>query len=311
MAVPRNNLRLLVLALNLVNTELGLSKGELAKRVPGYSEMTPDTFERTFERDISSLRQAGLIINLSSNHPPRYSVEASSFVSEDISFSAHEAEIVTQAVHAWQDIEPKYTARMIAKLAPYFDGSVDGSSVYLEAEGARHLEVILRAIERQQPISFTYAGRSNTAERDVAPWALEARGAALYLRGFDLNRWDSRMFRLSRILGDITLIAEEGAFDVSERVPGWSNPDEMFTVAPLLLVRDGGASTIRLRLENPKCQEHSAPDGWQFFLGKRDERAIWERLIYDHLEDVIVVEPKDMRDAVIRNLEMLGGTDGR
>lgn len=308
-----NNLRLLILALNLVNTELGLTKAELVKRVPGYSGRQSSALERAFERDIAALRVAGLEVSVSHSEPPRYSIEASSFPTEDVSFSAEESQLLVDAASAWRGLPLAAVPRLLAKLGAYAGQGLPSAGMQFEVGGAEHLAVIVAAIDNHQPIQFRYASRRNEEIRDVAPIRLEAQGTRLLLQGFDLNRWAQRSFLLSRIRGGVELVAEPGAVDPGDAAIGFGEEDDdgagedIFTVAPMLWVRREAAPVVRLRLE-PEVLE--VKGGWERRQGGRDRRLVWERLIYDHLGEVVVTRPAGLRRAVLANLGALQeGTD--
>ncbi|MFP5224271.1 MAG: helix-turn-helix transcriptional regulator [Actinomycetota bacterium] len=105
-------------------------------------------------------------------------------------------------------------------------------NIGLDARG----EILLAAIISRTEISFRYRdSRGEETRRLVQPWTLTWRGER-YLTGFDLDREGVRHFRLNRILGEIELRGEPGAFEPGEQAtevvaPWEADPDREAVIA--------------------------------------------------------------------------------
>lgn len=315
------SLRVLILTLNLVNTEIGSSKHTLRAVVPGYSS-SEVAFERMFERDLVTLRETGLVVDvLGDGQEPRYRINGSSFPAPDVSFSGVQTELLVQAACAWDHLGAVDFSRLLSKLNAYTDEDVaaETSSLTYGLEGSEYLPQVLQAIEKRQPVQFSYASRRGEEERDVAPWSLLVRGKAVYLWGFDLNRWAPRLYRLSRVRSPLVPIGEADAYEIPDD-PGQDIHIEVFLIRPLLWIRQGAGELLRLRCEPPLAaadypeglEERS---GWDLCRGREDDQAVWERMVYDECVNVVPHEPRGLRERIHRQLQVAamweGGTDGK
>lgn len=291
-----NALRTLNLTLNLANTERGLTRRQIGKLVEEYRALTPETFQRTFERDLGSLREAGLVIEVSRESPPRYRLCGSSFPAPEVSFSEVKAGLLAGAAGAWRGLGQTDLFLLRNKLASYTDEPAVPEAPLADhnLEGVDHLPQIVTAIEKRWPLRFLYASRRGTEERDVAPWSLLFRGRAVYMTGFDLNRWAPRRFRLSRIQSDLEPVAEPDAYEIPEE----SRKDfesGFFRVRPLLWIEVGFGALARLKCEAPLSPMEYPPEfaprpGWELVWGHEDDQSVWEQLI---LEDCLHVVPAE------------------
>ena len=85
------------------------------------------------------------------------------------------------------------------------------------------------AVRDRRPVTFAYraAGRSEPQQRHLQPWGVVNRHGRWYVAGHDSDRDAARVFRLSRIEGDVrfsgpagSVIVPEGT-DVRETVREW------------------------------------------------------------------------------------------
>ncbi|MFZ1381984.1 MAG: WYL domain-containing protein, partial [Scrofimicrobium sp.] len=266
------SLRLLILTLNLLNTDLGLTASALVERVPGYESPEPDSAMRKFERDLATLRETGLDVEtLQHCSPPRYRIPRSRYQVGDL-LSDGEFQLLSRAASSWTDVAATQGGVVANKLRAVssLDSTPTAPSTNLSLEGGAYTPALHAAILHSQPVSFYYQSRTGLEEREVAPWNLIARGNALYLWGFDLNRWDARLFRLSRFRSVPVLIAEKEA-----TVPtGVLTPREFdynsFLIEPLLAVRRDSAPLVRMRASVVDTPDGWAlPKGWECLRGRR------------------------------------------
>ncbi len=292
--------RQLVLALSLLERPSGMTREELQKRVPGYQGLSEDASRRAFERDLETLRSVGLDVSVDS-FSLRYRVARVNLSEDSLAFSKEEASLLSDAAATWsgeigQELKAKVSL-LTRRLAV--------SSISASFEGSEHAGVLLQAIAASRPVNFLYVSRGGTEERDVLPEEVTVRGRSLYLEGFDLNRLADRSFRLGRIKGDIELVGEAG-----EMFPGRSTDGPrgrgdggIFEVAPLLKVRAGAAPLVRMRAENIV----SSDGGWDVVQCARGGARLWERLILENVEDVVVLQPIHLQGRIYSCLEAIYG----
>lgn len=324
-----SSLRLLVLTLNLLNTDVGLSASRLMQLVPGYETADAESGERKFERDLATLRQTGMDVQLVAGNPPRYRIARRSPAS--VQLEEREFGLLARAARSWagspQDAAVAAQAGVIVnKLRAASKGVFESPpEPEIVLEGGAYTPLLHTAIARSQPVVFDYRSRHGHETREVAPWKLIARGKALYLWGFDLNRWDARLFRLSRFRSRPELIAEEeatlptGALHPRDLEPG------SFLVTPTLAVKPGGAPLVRLmcvgamgltgdhtdgqatgsdRQGEPSSRASTAysPKTWDLLRGDTRDFAVWEAAVLREADEVIVLEPAGLRALVLDRL---------
>ena len=154
-------------------------------------------------------------------------------------------------------------------------------------------------------VCFEYPGSRELTERSVEPWALSVQGRALYLWGWDLDRGDERTFRVSRIRSQISFIGEPG--DASLPPEGAAFPRVSSFVSPVVHVRtDSTARTLLHGYEaGASSEEHGSPrHGWERIALEGAEMGTWIGRLLPLADDVIVVAPELLRDAMVTRLRI-------
>jgi proteasome accessory factor B len=172
---------------------------------------------------------------------------------------------------------------------------------------------LLAAAVTRTEVSFDYraAGAPAATPRRVQPWGLASWHGRWYVAGRDLDRADSRVFKLSRVSGDIRRTSEPGAFErpvvnlaalVADSVP----------VAPVaearLWVADGAAHALRRDASSrvPAAHPSGAPAGEEIRVPFADVDHFADRVV-GHGPDVVVLAPPQLRDAVVARLASVLG----
>lgn len=303
-------LRVLILTLNLLNTQVGLTAARLLQIVPGYEGTDPASSLRKLERDIVTIRSSGLTVLVSSDDPPRYRITAHQGESHGIVLSQKESALLTQAAVSLNTSESSRGEVILTKLLAVTDGTAPRSATktQLELDGVAYAPVLHQAMATAQPVAFDYHSRRGQEKREVAPWRLFARGRVLYLWGFDLNRWEPRLFRLSRFRSRPELIAEPNSAPAEGALAYEDFGEDFLMVSPLLCVRRGGAPLTRLRC-SPETPHGTCPDGWELLYGKRDDYALWESTILRESADVVVIEPASLNRSILDRLNIAARWD--
>ncbi|MEV7025801.1 WYL domain-containing protein, partial [Kitasatospora sp. NPDC093558] len=170
-------------------------------------------------------------------------------------------------------------------------------------------EPLLTAARDRRPVTFEYrkAGAAAVEQRSVEPWALECWRGHWYLAGWDRDRGDARVFRLSRITGKVR--AKTGAFlgtvpehvDVRATVAKFAG--EGATATASVRVRRGAGFPLRTKALS---------------TGRVDE--VWDELeipygnglgadLAEFGPDVVVLGPEELRADVIERLRAVAGPD--
>ena len=315
----RTSVRILSLALNLLNTRAGYSRARIRDLMSDYASMSDSTFQRTFERDIAALRESGLDVTVSSGGDPSYQIRNHSRVGQPVELTDTELRILSHAASAWDSGVPAELSRLSLKLnAKLASGQRGAATPKVEGrlEGTEHLRSILSAMGLRQPISFRYAARNGRSEqRDVAALSLVVRGRAVYLWGYDFNREAERHFRLSRITSSIEMVGEPDCYELPTELPGTLGDHSWrFDVSPLLWVRRGGAALVRLRTGehvDPASYGLDRVSGWDLVVGNAGDWASWERLVVESAPECVVAAPAHLRTRIRSLLEMAAREEGR
>ncbi len=302
--------RLLNLVIALLATRRWLTKEQIRKAVPQYEDCKTDTaFDRMFERDKDDLRELGVPLEMRV-HPIfedeiGYRVDADAYALPPITFTPTELSVLGLAARVWQEANLSGPAsRGLVKLKAL--------GVPIEVDGFAGLEPRVRtpeptfaalysATRDHTPVSFGYRkqGETTAATRRVEPWRMLSWHGRWYLHGYDTDRGDSRVFRLSRITGRVRRTGPEGSVEVPDGIDSraavrrvWGGGPSRRAVIELephhgqLLRRQAGATPEQARVEI-EFSELDQLAGQVAALGSRAR----------------VVEPEDLRRAVIGLLE--------
>ena len=313
--------RLMNLALCLMNTKRPLSKRELRDSIEAYREAadsaSEDSFNRMFERDKDDLRELGLVIDVDENALDGelgYLARRDRNRLPEISLDVEEAAALSLAAGVWRQ----------ARLA----GAASGALHKLRAAGvlvdqgpeahtalepripAREaaFEPLLGAARDRRPATFSYrkSGASQAEPRSVEPWALECWHGHWYLAGWDRDRKDVRVFRLSRIVGRVRTRSEAFVAEVPDHV------DVRQHVARF--AGEGATATARIRLRRGAAFPLRSKA-----LQSEPVDADWDELeipyghglasdLSEFGADLLVVGPAELRADVIARLRAVSGT---
>jgi len=313
----RRTERLLNLTICLLASRRYLTKDQIRRAVPGYAECaTDEAFERMFERDKEELRDLGIPLDTGTLDPLHgddlgYRIDRNAYALPDVTFAPDELAVLGLAARAWQQASLS-TAAGTALLKLKAAGGDPDSSGLLGLEprlsaGEPAFAALWGAVRDRRAVRFDYRAGQNvtSAARRVEPWGLLARNGAWYLVGFDRDRAAPRVFRVSRITGDVRSEGLPGAVVVP---PGTDIRDQLQRMVPpqprstaQVAVREGAG----LGLRRTATEVRPADPGWDHLqLGYFDT----DRMAGDlaaHGPAVVVLGPAELRAAVVARLRAL------
>jgi proteasome accessory factor B len=315
MAAPAHRTeRLLNLVICLLSTRSWLTKEQIRAAVPQYAECaTSEAFDRMFERDKEDLRELGIPI-VTGTHSAwfedeqGYHIDRGAYALPDVEFTAEELAVLGLASRVWQQASlAGPAARAVVKLKALGVETDDESLVGVEprvraAEPA--FEPLYAATRDHAPVTFAYRSRSGEATtRRLEPWVLTSRGAHWYVVGYDRDRQARRSFRLSRIEGGVRRIGPTGSYQAPAEL------DAAELVAPAPEPRDERTAVLRVRAGRAVLLRHRALDGepaskpgWDLLTVAVGDVTDLASEIAGYGSDVVVLEPADLRMAVVRVL---------
>jgi proteasome accessory factor B len=310
----RRTERLLSIVVLLLSTRRYLTAEEIRAAVHGYPEQY-DAFKRMFERDKEELRDLGIPLETGLNNAldeePGYRISQQDYELPEIQLEPDEAAVLGIASRVWQS----------AELA----GAAAGALLKLKAAGLDEDDVargprieprlttqepafgpLWEAVRDRRPVRFAHKapGAGVATRRELEPWGVVNRRGRWYVAGHDRARNATRVFRLSRIEGPVKMAGPAGSVtvpagaDVRELVKDWDAAPVRDHTA-VLKVRDKAGFGLR------RWAREITPDqdGWDRVTVRFADVPWYADYIASFGPDVMVVEPPDLRDAVINRLK--------
>jgi proteasome accessory factor B len=309
----RKTERLLALVVCLLSTERYLTALQIRAAVPGYPESF-EAFKRMFERDKEELRELGIPLETGSNSAlddePGYRIPRQAYVLPEIRLEPDEAAMLSLAARVWRQAElAGAAAGALLKLRAAGVDADETPQPGIEPRllaGEAAFGPLWEAVRDRRPVSFGYraAGRSEPQQRHLEPWGVVNRHGRWYVAGQDTDRGAVRVFRLSRIEGEVrftgparSVTVPEGT-DVRETVREWDvHPPPRRTA--LLQVRAGAGHGLRRHATAVR----PGPPGWDLVETPFSEVGWFAEHLASFGAAVIVAEPADLREAVITQLK--------
>jgi len=320
----RKTERLLGLVVCLLSTRRYLTAEQIRAAVPGYPEQD-DLFKRMFERDKEDLRELGVPLETGVNHPfdedPGYRIRQQAYQLPELRLEADEAAVLGLAARVWRRAElAGAAAGALLKLrAAGIDAGTGTDGDDAHSPVPRGIEPRLgasepafgplwEAVRDRRPVTFSYraAGRSDPQRRELEPWGVVNRHGRWYVAGWDRAREATRVFRLGRIAGPVKFSGPAGrvtvpdGVDVREMVSDWdSAPVQEHTA--VLRVRAGAGVGLRRHAVSVRADEETP--GWDLVTTRFTDLDWFADYAAWFGQDAIVLDPPDLREAVIRRLK--------
>jgi proteasome accessory factor B len=310
----RKTERLLSLVVCLLSARRYLTASQIRDAVPGYPESF-DAFKRMFERDKDELRELGIPLETGTNTPGEeeygYRISRQAYELPEITLEADEVAMLGLAARVWRRAELAGAAEgALLKLRAAGIDAEDLSQPGIEPR-VRTPEAafgpLWEAVRDRRPVAFGYraAGRSTAQQRRLEPWGVVNRRGRWYVVGQDTDRDAERVFRLSRIEGPVTFTGRAGTVvvppgtDVRAAV-GDTGADQPVWRTCRLRIRAGAGYSLRRRAISIEADE---VPGWDVAELNYTETGWWSEHLAYFGADVVVLEPSDLRDAVIGRLK--------
>jgi proteasome accessory factor B len=310
----RKTERLLSLVVCLLSASRYLTAAQIREAVPGYPDSF-DAFKRMFERDKDELRELGIPLetgtNSSADEEPGYRISRQDYVLPDIRLEPDEAAVLGLAARVWRRAELAGAAEgALLKLRAAGIEAEDTTQSGIEPRlqtGEAAFGPLWEAVRDRRAVSFSYRGVGGAApqRRQLEPWGVVNRNGRWYVVGYDCDRQAQRVFRLSRIQGEVAFEGPPGAVqvppgtDVRAAVAAWDfEPSAQLT--GVLRVRQGTGHGLRRQAVST---EPSDRPGWDTIKVPYHDNGWWSEHLASFGADVVVLEPADLRDAVIVRLK--------
>ena len=319
----RKSERLLNLLITLLVSRSYVTKERIRSVVEQYRDAGDDAFEKMFERDKEELRSLGIPIEVgfldrAFDDEPGYRVERSAFELPRIDLEPDEAAVIGLAARVWQHAGlASATSDALVKLKA---AGVSVDRTVLSAVAPQltveepTFEAFWAATQQRTPVSFDYrtAAAADATVRHLQPWGVVSFRGRWYVVGQDTDRGAPRLFRLSRVQGEVRIDGTPGSYEVPEGTDIRALTEALAPAAPAhrarLLVREGAAYGLR---RQASAIEDDAPMGWDRFevaYGRTDGMA---EEVLGYGADVVVESPEDLRTMVVDRLRQAAAVGGR
>ncbi|WP_216843377.1 helix-turn-helix transcriptional regulator [Phytoactinopolyspora alkaliphila] len=313
--------RLMNLVICLLVARGYVPKSRIRRIVGGYGDQSDEAFDRMFERDKDELREVGIPIEMGSNDPfgdeePGYRISRHEFELPEIHLEPDEAAVVGLAARVWQHSAlAAATSNALVKLqAAGVEADTRALGVVEPRVGGEEPAFwpLWEAVRDRQPVRFPHrkVSSSEAMTRHLQPWSVLSWHGRWYVLGHDTDRDAPRMFRLSRIVGDVEQDGRPGGYEVPP-------PEEIRAAAANLVppeprdlptarvrVRHGSGHTLRSRAVHT---EPAAEPGWDVVTVSYSSLRRLTEDVAAHGADAVALEPEELRAQVI---EWLGDVAG-
>jgi proteasome accessory factor B len=311
--------RLVNLVICLLATRRFLTASQIATMVPGYEHDPRDpkdheAFQRKFERDKAELRDLGVPLETGTSSAfdaePGYRITRRDYALPDIPLEPDEAAAVGIAARLWRNAG-------LAEAASSGLAKLRAAGIEMDPQATLGVEPVVTidaefgplaaASSARQVVTFDYRvpEEDRAMSRRLQPWGVVCWRGRWYVVGHDLDRGAERCFRLSRMLGAVRPVGPVGAFtrpenvDLISYVAHWSGPVE-HTLKATLRIKPGRAAGVRRWAESVMPDRHAD----LVVINYSDPRGIAAWLV-GYGSDLEVLEPPEVRDAVIARLEQI------
>ncbi|HEU5456497.1 MAG TPA: WYL domain-containing protein [Nocardioides sp.] len=308
--------RLLNLLIMLLVQRHYVSKGRIRSIL--YPDSSDEAFEKMFERDKDDLRSIGVPIEVGQmdayfDDEPGYRVRPDELQLPRIELAADEAAVIGLATRVWGHARlAEATTEAVRKLTafglPVDVSALDIVEPRLVAEEPS-FDVFWEASQERTPVEFEYlrSGQSEPATRHLQPWGVVRYSGRWYAVGFDTDRGEERIFRLSRVQGQARRSGSPASYDIPADVDIRAVTRRL-APAPVaesvtVLVRAGTGHALRRSADAVEA-DVAGPDDvttWDRLTLERGGVALADELL-SYGADVYVESPAALREAMVGRL---------
>jgi proteasome accessory factor B len=310
--------RLMNLVICLLVSRGFVPKTRIRQVVGGYGDQSDEAFERMFERDKEELRELGIPIETGSNDPagddePGYNIRRQEFELPEIHLEPDEAAVLGLAARVWQHASlAEATSRAVLKLRAAGVETDTGALAAVEPRIAVEEPAfwpLWEAVRDRRPVTFEHrkaAGEPPT-QRRLQPWSVFSWHGHWYVVGFDVERAAPRLFRLDRIVGEVTPAGEPGSYPVPSAgeirdAAGLLTPPREIGLARVR-VRRGSGFGLRRRAANVQA----LAGDWDVLTVPYADPGTLVAELAGYGADVVVIEPDVVRRRVMEHLQAVVG----
>jgi proteasome accessory factor B len=317
----RRTERLLSIVVLLLSSRRYLTAEQIRASVSGYPD-AGESFKRMFERDKEELRELGIPLETGKSgafdDEIGYRIRRQDYELPEIHLTPDEAAALGIASRVWQSAElaGAYAGALLKLKAASGDndGEEDAQRMSRSIEPRlttqeKAFGPLWEAVRDRRPVTFTHqaSGRPDAIKRELEPWGVVNRRGHWYVAGHDRGREAPRVFRMSRITGPVRLSGPPGSVkvpdgvDVGAMVKDWDRTPPRDRTA-VLRIRAGAGVPLRQWARDVAADTDAAP-GWDRVTLSFADSGWYAEYLASFGPDIVVLDPPDLREAVIRRLK--------
>jgi len=314
--VSRKSERLVNLTIALLATRRYLTKNEIFRTIEGY-EGNDESKERMFERDKDDLRSLGIEIEVGGfdpifNDEAGYRIKPENYALDLGEISGSDIALLSLAASAWngQALNAIAHSALLKLKSIGIDSDIDSIPTLAPrmASASSELVAVVEAITTKSAITFEYMAQDlSQQKRTIHPYALASRDGHWYFAGLDVDKNAIRTFRLDRVQGEIALGKKMDVFAIPTGFDLFSHVDEAVSqkIATVDVRKD---KAFALRKQALSIIDKGEWD--QITIKYSDQTTSLDSLLW-HLDDVLVIEPLELRDSIIDVLRTMVVVHGK
>jgi proteasome accessory factor B len=300
--------RLINLILALLSAKKFLTKSQIFDVVKVRGEAAYqgaiESKDRMFERDKDDLRGMGIHIEVGGLDPlfddeAGYRIRESQYALQLPNLSPEELATLSIAATFWRDsafsAEAQSALRRLHSLGVPADTTNIGLIDLRYEAGDANFDILNEAVTSRCTVTFKYAGQ-HISEKKVYPYGLILWNGFWYLLALDPSIDSIRMYKLSRIEGEVSRFGKSNAYEIPE---GFSASQYVLAATAddqqlaTLKIRNGTSLTLAM-----KGKEIGRDESWTTYQIPYDSQVAFARTCLWFGGDVEVVEPHSLRSYI-------------
>jgi proteasome accessory factor B len=317
----RKSERLLNLVICLLVARTYVTKERIREVVEGYAGQSDEAFEKMFERDKDELRDLGIPIEMGTidrlfADEVGYRIRRDVFELPEVQLEPDEAAVVGVAARVWQHASlAEATSSAVIKLKAagiQTDQSALGAIEPHVAASEPAFDPLWSAVLTRTAVTFEHrrSGAAAAVRRTLEPWGIVSWHGRWYVVGRDRDRQATRMFRLSRIVGQVRTVGRPGAFTVPDGTDIRALVSELAPLPPNAeaKIRARSGSCVSLRRRATAIEPYD--DGWDLLHVPYADSGVLAEEVASYGPEAVVEAPGDVLDGVVRRLRAVAGVPG-